>query len=94
MVAKAAMEGLELVLTIPYRQCQPSDTSRIDRERDFDLRSITSSKTKAGELELAELVVILGQRMFAIEDLDQDNGLVNSSSRETIKLSVRLNPKT
>jgi NAD-specific glutamate dehydrogenase len=48
------------------------------------LRDTTSPRRNAGEFELSEKIVILGQRTFTLENLDQDSGLVVSSSGEAI----------
>ena len=46
------------------------------------MRDATRCGRDAGELELAEKVVVLRQRAFTLEDLDQDSLLVVGGSRE------------
>jgi hypothetical protein len=46
------------------------------------LRDTTRRRRNARKFELSEKVVVLGQRTFTLEDLDQDSGLVVSSSGE------------
>ena len=58
------------------------DTIGVDLERDLDLRDTARSWWDTGELELAEEVVVLGERTFTFEDLDQDGGLVVSGGGE------------
>lgn len=65
------------------------DTVGIELEGDLDLRNTTGSGGNAGKLELAEDVVVLGHGTLTLEDLDQDNGLVISSSREDLALAGR-----
>ena len=63
------------------------NTVGVDLERDLDLGNTAWSGRNAGELELAEEVVVLGQRTFALEDLDQDGGLVVGSGGEDLALA-------
>jgi hypothetical protein len=46
------------------------------------LRNATRRRRYAREFELSEKVVVLGQRTFTLKDLDQDSGLIVSSSGE------------
>ena len=65
------------------------DTVGVDLERDLDLGNTTGSRRNVSELELAEKVVILGQRTFTLEDLDQDGGLVVGGSGDDLALAGR-----
>lgn len=65
------------------------DTVGIELEGDLDLRNTTRSGGDTSELKLAKDVVILGHGTLTLEDLDQDNGLVISSSREDLALAGR-----
>ena len=58
------------------------DTVGVNLEDDLDLRNTTRSGGNASELELAEKVVILRERTFTLEDLDEDGGLVVGGSGE------------
>jgi len=62
------------------------DTIGVDLESDFDLRNTTRSGRDGRQFEFAEEVVVLGQRTFTFEDLDQDGGLVVGSGREDLAL--------
>ena len=46
------------------------------------MRDTTRRRRNAREFELSEKVIVLGQRTFTLEDLNQDSGLVVSSSGE------------
>ena len=46
------------------------------------MRDTARRRRNAREFELPEKVVVLGQRTFTLEDLNQDSGLVVSSSGE------------
>ena len=48
----------------------------------LNLRDTPRRRRNASKFELSEMVVVLGQRTFTLEDLDQDSGLVVSSSGE------------
>jgi hypothetical protein len=63
------------------------DTVGVELERNLDLGNATGSGRDAGKLELAEDVVILGKRSLTLVDLDQDDGLVISGSREDLALA-------
>lgn len=54
------------------------DTVRVDLENDLDLRNTTRRGRNAVKLELAEQVVVLGQRTFTLVNLDQYGLLVIS----------------
>ena len=60
------------------------DTVGVNLEGDLDLRNTTGSGGDTSELELAEVVVVLGERTFTLEDLDEDGGLVISGGGETV----------
>ena len=70
------------------------DTVGVNLEGDFDLRNTTRRRWDAGELEFAEKVVVLGQRTLALEDLDEDGGLVVSSGREAERKKRSDEPKS
>ena len=63
------------------------DTVGVDLERNLDLGNTAWSRRDAGELELSKKVVVLGQRTFTLEDLDQDGGLVVGGSGEDLALA-------
>lgn len=65
------------------------DTVGIKLEGNLDLGNTTGSGGDAGKLELAQDVVVLGHGTLTLEDLDQDDGLVISSSREDLALAGR-----
>lgn len=65
------------------------DAVGIKLEGNLDLRNTTGSGGDAGKLELAQDVVVLGHGTLTLEDLDQDDGLVISSSREDLALTGR-----
>ena len=46
------------------------------------MRNTTRRRRNAREFELSEKIVVLGQRTFTLKDLNQDSGLIVSSSRE------------
>jgi hypothetical protein len=59
------------------------DTVRVNLKSDLDLWNTSGCWWDAGQLKLAEKVVVLSQRAFTLVDLDQDGGLVISSRGET-----------
>jgi hypothetical protein len=63
------------------------DTVGVDLERNLDLGDTTWSGRNASELELAKKVVVLGERAFSLEDLDQDSGLVVGGGGEDLALA-------
>jgi hypothetical protein len=65
------------------------DTVGVKAEGDLDLGNTTRGRGDTGKLELAEDVVVLGQRSLTLEDLDQDHGLVVSGGREDLALAGR-----
>ncbi|PMB65055.1 NAD-specific glutamate dehydrogenase [Beauveria bassiana] len=65
------------------------NTVGVKLERDLDLRNTTGSGRNAGKLELAENVIILGQGALTLQDLDENDGLVISGSRENLALAGR-----
>ena len=72
------------------RSLDVQDAVSVDLEDDLDLRNTTRGRRDAGELELAEKVVVLGKSTFTLVDLDQDGGLVVGRGREAkIVLSVK-----
>jgi hypothetical protein len=62
------------------------DTVGVNFESHLDLRNTTRSRRDAGELELAEKVVVLGERTFTLEDLNKDSRLVVGGSGENLTL--------
>lgn len=58
----------------------PHDTIGINLESDLNLGDTTRSGRNASKLEFAEVVVVLGERTFAFENLDQDNRLYKGRS--------------
>jgi hypothetical protein len=58
------------------------NTVGVNLKCNLDLRDTTRSRRNARQFKLSEKVIILGQRTFTLEDLDQDSGLVVSSSRK------------
>ncbi|KAF5326355.1 hypothetical protein D9611_000923 [Ephemerocybe angulata] len=62
------------------------DTVGINLEGDLDLRNTTGRRGDAGKLELAEMVVVLGERTFTLEDLDKDGRLVVGGGGEDLAL--------
>ena len=58
-------------------------------EGDLDLRNTTRRRRDAGELELAEEVVVLGARTLTLVDLDEHTGLVVGVRREDLGLLRR-----
>ena len=57
------------------------DTVGINLKGNLNLRNITKSWGSTSKLELAEVVIVLSQRMFILEDLDQHGVLVIGSSQ-------------
>ena len=64
----------------------PHDTVGVNLEGDLNLRNTAWSRGDTGELELAKKVVVLGERTFTFEDLDEDRGLVVSGGGENLAL--------
>lgn len=58
------------------------DTVGVDLECNLNLRDTTRCRRNAREFEFSKKVVILGQRTFTLEDLDQNSRLIVSSSGE------------
>ena len=56
------------------------DTVGIYLEGNLNFGNTTSSQGDTSKLNLAEKVIILSQRMFTLEDLDQHGGLVIGGS--------------
>ena len=52
------------------------NTIGVDFKRNFDLRNAARSRRNTGEFELAEQVVVLCERTFTFEDLDEHGRLV------------------
>ena len=67
------------------------DTVGVNLEDDLNLRNTARSRGNTSELELAEQVVVLGQRTFTLEDLNQHSGLVVSGCGEAKQTSVYRN---
>src|SRR6185503_1197807 len=65
------------------------DAVRVDVERDFDLRHAARSRRDAGQLELAERLVVFRHRALALRDVDFDRGLVIRGRRERLALARR-----
>lgn len=65
------------------------DTVGVELKGDLDLRNTTGSGRDASKLELAKNVVVFGHGTLTLEDLDQDDGLVISGSREDLALAGR-----
>lgn len=65
------------------------DTIGINLESDLDLRSSTGRRGDTVKLELAQKVVVLGQRTFSLVHLDKDSGLVVGGGGEDLGLSGR-----
>src|SRR5687768_15893974 len=63
------------------------DTVGVELERDLNLGNTTGSRGNAGELKLAEDVVVLGHGALTLEDLNQDHGLVVSGGGEDLALA-------
>lgn len=79
-------------------QCSLSDSKKgfsspkirtvgVKLEGDLDLRDATRSWWYAGEVELAEKVVVFCHGTFTFEDLDQDDGLVVCRCGEDLRLA-------
>ncbi|OAY83273.1 NAD-specific glutamate dehydrogenase [Ananas comosus] len=62
------------------------DAVGVDVEADVDLRHAPGGRGDAGELELAEEVVVLGPGPLALVDLDEDAGLVVGVGGEDLLL--------
>lgn len=52
------------------------DTIGVDLESDFDLGNTTWCGRDGRELEFTQEVVVLSQRTFTLEDLDENGGLI------------------
>src|SRR3569623_1765447 len=65
------------------------DAVRIDVERHFDLRHAARRRRDAGQLELAERLVVLRHRAFALGDVNFDGRLVIRGGRERLALARR-----
>ena len=63
------------------------DTIGVNLERDLNLRHTTGSGGNTGELELAEQVVVLGQRAFTLKHLDEYSGLIIRGGGEDLRLA-------
>lgn len=59
----------------------------IDLEGHFDLGDTSRSRRYAGQLELAQEVVVLRQRPLSLEDLDEDRRLAVRRRREHLALA-------
>jgi len=62
------------------------DTISVDIEGDFNLRGASWSKLDSFEVELAELVIVLGHWPFSFKDLNLHSWLVVSVGREGLSL--------
>merc|ERR1719197_436639 len=62
---------------------------RVNVEGDVDLGDAAGHRRDAGEVELAELVVVLGARALALEDLNRDRRLVVRVGGEGLRLLGR-----
>ena len=65
----------------------PHDTVGVDLECDLDLGNTTRGGADPGEFEPAEEIVLLGQRMLTLEDLNRNGGLVVGGSGEDLTLA-------
>ena len=65
------------------------DAVRVDVERDLDLRDAARRRRDAGQLELAERLVVLGHLALALQDVDLDRRLVVLGRREDLALAGR-----
>ena len=63
-----------------------NDAVHIDVERDLDLRNAFGCGRDADEVEVAEELVVAGEPVFSLEDLDLDGGLTVGCSREGLWL--------
>lgn len=63
------------------------NTIGIEVEGDLNLRNATRGRGDAGELELAEDVVVLGHGALTLEDLNEDDGLVVGGGGEDLALA-------
>lgn len=70
------------------------DTVGVDFESDFNLGDTAGSGGNASELKFTEEIVILGEGTFTLKDLDENGGLVVSSSGEDLTLLSRDNGVT
>merc|ERR1719197_2282162 len=62
---------------------------RVNVEGDVDLGDAAGHRRDAGEVELAELVVVLGARALALEDLNSDSWLIVAIRGEGLRLLGR-----
>ena len=74
------------------RRRDVQDAVGVDIERDLDLGNTTRRGRNAGQLELAEQVVVLRQRSLSLEHLDQDRRLVVRGSRKAEIMDISINP--
>ena len=65
------------------------DAVGVDVERDLDLRDAARRRRDAGELELAERLVVGGHLALALQHVDLDRGLVVLRGREDLALAGR-----
>ena len=65
------------------------DAVRVDLEGHFDLRYSSGRRREAGQLELAQHVVVLGHRTLSLEHLDEHRGLVVLVGGEGLRLFGR-----
>jgi len=88
--AESVCVGLDLNrlrLTVRFVDClDVENTVRVDIEGDLYLRSASWSKLDSFEVELAELVIVLGHWPFSFEDLDLYSWLVVRVGREGLSL--------
>ncbi len=63
------------------------DTIGVNLECDFDLWHTTGGGGNTGELKLAEQVVVLGQRAFTLEHLNEYGGLIIRGGGEDLRLA-------
>lgn len=79
-------DGLRLPSTLVSRR-NLHDTIGVDLKCNLDPGDTTWGGRNTVELELAEEIVLLSHGTFALEDLNQDGGLVISSSGEDLALA-------
>ncbi len=65
------------------------DAVGVDVERDLDLRDAARRRRDAGELELAQRLVVRRHLALALEDVDLDRRLVVLGGREDLRLAGR-----
>ena len=65
------------------------DAVGVDVEGDLDLRDAARRRRDAGELELAQRLVVLRHLALALQDVDLDRGLVVLGGRERLALARR-----